>query len=82
MKKSIYTKDAPEPIGPYSQAIIANNMLFISGQIPIDPASGNLVQNNIQLQTKQVMENIRAILKDSGLEFSNIIKVSIFLTYM
>jgi 2-iminobutanoate/2-iminopropanoate deaminase len=81
-KKVIYTAQAPEPIGPYSQAIQAGNMLFISGQIAIHPPSGNLITASIEEETKQVMENIRQILKIAGLDFSNVVKTSIFLNDM
>jgi 2-iminobutanoate/2-iminopropanoate deaminase len=64
MKKVINTNNAPAPIGPYSQAIIAGNLLFVSGQIPINPATGELIMTDIKAETKQVMENIKAILTD------------------
>jgi 2-iminobutanoate/2-iminopropanoate deaminase len=82
MKKIINTSNAPAPIGPYSQAVIVNGMLFASGQIAIDPASGNLVTGDIKSETKQVMENIHSILSAAGLDFSNIVKTSIFLSDM
>lgn len=82
MKKIIYTKDAPEPIGPYSQAILANNMLYISGQIAINPYSGDLVLESIGSQTRQVIENLNAILTESGIDLNNIVKSSIFITDM
>jgi 2-iminobutanoate/2-iminopropanoate deaminase len=78
MKKVINTNNAPAPIGPYSQAIIAGNLLFVSGQIPINPATGELVMTDIKTETKQVMENIKAILTEAGADFSNIVKTSIF----
>ena len=81
-KKVIFTKEAPEPIGPYSQAIEAGNMVFISGQIAIQAATGNLITSNIDDETKQVMANLDAILKASGLTFSNIVKTTIFLKDM
>jgi len=81
-KKIIETKSAPAPIGPYSQAVQAGNLLFVSGQVPIDPATGNVVQQDIQAETKQVMENIKAILNEAGMDFTNIVKTTIFLTDM
>ena len=81
-KKIILTKNAPAPIGPYNQAVQFGNMLFISGQIPIDPATGNMVQTNIQTETTQLMNNLLAILSEAGMDFSHVIKTSIFLTDM
>ena len=82
MKKIVNTADAPAPIGPYSQAVIAGNFLFASGQIAINPADGNLVVENIKAETKQVMENIKAVLNEAGLDFGNIVKTTIFLSSM
>jgi len=82
MKKIINTNNAPAPIGPYSQAVAANGFLFVSGQIPSDPATGEIVSGDIKAEAKQVMENIKAILTEAGLSFSNIVKTSIFLTDM
>jgi 2-iminobutanoate/2-iminopropanoate deaminase len=81
-KRIIRTNQAPAPIGPYSQAIQFGNMLFISGQIPIDPATGNLVSGSVKDETHQVMKNLDAILKEAGMVFSNVIKTSIFLMDM
>ncbi len=81
MKKSLNTENAPKPIAPYSQSILVNGMLFVSGQIPVNPKTNEIV-NGIEDQTKQVMENIKAILKDAGLKMSNIVKASIFLSDM
>src|SRR4051794_23174532 len=81
-KKIILTGKAPAPIGPYSQAAQFGDLLFVSGQIALDPLSGNLVQDSIQDETRQVMKNIEAILHEAGLDFSNIIKTSIFLMDM
>jgi len=81
-KKIIYTADAPAPIGPYSQAVQSGNTLFVSGQIAIDPASGDLVTSSIEDETKQVMKNLQAILTAAGMDFSNVIKCSIFLQDM
>jgi len=82
MKKIINTNNAPAPIGPYSQAVIAGNFVFLSGQIPINPQSGELVMDDIKTETKQVMENIKSILYEAGIDFSHIVKTSIFLTDM
>lgn len=81
-KTVVYSADAPEPIGPYSQAIQVGNMLFISGQIAIQKSSGNILNSDIQVETKQVMENISHILKAAGLDFSHVVKTSIFLKDM
>ncbi len=82
MKKVINTANAPAPIGPYSQAIIAGDFVFVSGQVAINPANGDLVMDTIKSETKQVMENIRSILVEAGVDFSNIVKTSIFLKDM
>ena len=81
-KKIIRTNNAPAPIGPYNQAIQYGDMLFISGQIPLHPATGQLVMDNIQAETTQVMENLKAILAEAGMSFSNVVKTTIFLTDM
>lgn len=78
-KKTIFTERAPRPIGPYSQAIEANGFLFVAGQIPIDPLSGELVQGGIKEQTKRVLENIKAILEAAGLSLQNVVYVTVFL---
>jgi len=80
MKIVVNTTNAPAPIGPYSQAIAAGGFLFVSGQIPADPSTGALVMDDIKTETKQVMENIKAILVEAGIDFSSIVKTSIFLT--
>jgi 2-iminobutanoate/2-iminopropanoate deaminase len=83
MEKTVITSDqAPAPIGPYNQAILANNMLFISGQICIDPVSGELRNKTLQDETHQVMHNLSAILQKSGMNFENVVKTTIFLTDM
>lgn len=82
MKKVINTNNAPSPIGPYSQAVAAGNFVYLSGQIPINPATGELVSENVKAETKQVMENIKAVLAEAGLNFNHIVKTSIFLTDM
>lgn len=81
-KTVVYTPHAPEPIGPYSQAILAGNMLFVSGQIAIHRSSGNLVTGNIEDETTQVMINLSEVLKAAGLSFSDVVKCSIFLKDM
>ena len=78
----VYSPQAPEPIGPYSQAVLAGNMLFVSGQIAIRRTSGNLVTGNIEDETTQVMINLSEVLKAAGLSFSNVVKCSIFLKDM
>ena len=81
MKKIIYTKDAPNAIGPYSQAILSNNTLYCSGQIAID-CKGNLKNENIEEETKQIIKNIAAVLKKAEMDFSNVVKTTIFLKDM
>jgi 2-iminobutanoate/2-iminopropanoate deaminase len=81
-KTIINTPNAPAPIGPYNQAILTGNMLFISGQICLDPATGTLKNNDIQEETHQVMHNLKAILKEAGIDFGNVVKTTIFLTDM
>ncbi|WP_026714145.1 RidA family protein [Flavobacterium daejeonense] len=82
MKKIIFTEKAPAPIGPYNQAVLIGNMLYTSGQIAINPADGNLVTSSIEAETKQVMENIKAILDAAGMTFENVIKSTIFIMNM
>lgn len=82
MKSIIYTEKAPEPIGPYSQAVLAGNMLFISGQIPIDPATNQLITGSIADEARQVMKNLDALLKSSGFLFDDVVKTTIFLSNM
>ena len=81
-KQIINTTAAPAPIGPYNQAVRTGNLLFVSGQIPLDPATGELVNTGIQDETEKVMQNLAAILKEAGMDFSNVVKSSIFLTDM
>lgn len=81
-KTVINSSQAPSPIGPYNQAILAGNMLFISGQICIEPSTGNIKNKDFQEETHQVMHNLKAILQQAGLDFSNVIKTTIFLTDM
>ena len=83
MKKTIIQTDkAPSPIGPYSQAVMIDNILFVSGQVAIDPATGNLNSKDITAETTQVMQNIKAILTEAGMGFENIVKTTIFLKNM
>ena len=82
MKTIINTNNAPAPIGPYNQATLAGGFLFVSGQIPMDPLSGEIISSDIKAEATQVMENIKAILTEAGLSFDNIVKTSIFLTDM
>ena len=82
MKKVVFTDHAPKAIGPYSQAIEANGMLFISGQVPIDPATGKIVDGGIKEQTEQVMKNIGAILQAAGYEYNDVIKSTCLLSDM
>ena len=82
MKKIISTDKAPAAVGPYSQAVLANGILFISGQLPLDPATGMRCGGPITKQTRQVMENIGAILEEAGMDWSHVVKVSIFLDQM
>lgn len=81
-KTVIYSSEAPEPIGPYSQAIQVGNMLFVSGQVAIQRSTGNLVSGDVQKETEQVMINLDAILKAAGMNFSNVVKCTIFLKDM
>tara|TARA_Y100001978_G_C23680079_1_gene428528 strand:+ start:1242 stop:1622 length:381 start_codon:yes stop_codon:yes gene_type:complete len=82
MKTEIYSNNAPKPIGPYSQAIKHGNMIFISGQIAMDYQNSNIINENIAEETETVMKNIMSILKESGCNFQNIVKCSIFLSDM
>ena len=82
MKKAVVTKDAPGAIGPYSQAVRVGEMLFTSGQIPIDPATGAMVDGGIAEQTKQVCENLKAVLAAAGLGFAEVVKTTVFLKDM
>ncbi len=81
-KQIINTTAAPAPIGPYNQAVRVGNLLFVSGQIPLDAATGTLVESGIQDETEKVMQNLAAILEEAGMNFSNVVKSSIFLTDM
>jgi 2-iminobutanoate/2-iminopropanoate deaminase len=80
--KTVHTKDAPAAIGPYSQAVIANGMVYCSGQVAIDPATGALLSGDVQLQTRQVLNNLSAVLKAAGADFSTVVKTTVFLKSM
>ena len=82
MKKIINTKNAPAPIGPYNQAILTNGTLYISGQIPLNPTTGELISGNIKKETEQSMENLKAILTEAEMTFEHVVKTSIFLSDM
>ena len=82
MKKTYNTSNAPSPLGPYNQAVMAGNMFFTSGQIAINSKSGELVINNVKDETRQVMENLKAVLNTANLDFTNVVKTSIFITSM
>lgn len=82
MKKIINTSKAPAPIGPYNQAVLTGNMLFTSGQIALDPATGELVLSDIKSETKRVMDNLEAVLEAANMTFENVVKTSIFISDM
>jgi 2-iminobutanoate/2-iminopropanoate deaminase len=82
MKKIIYTKNAPAPIGPYNQAVLVGNTLYTSGQIALNPLTMELVLDDIETETKQVMENMKAVLAAADMTFENVIKASIFIMNM
>jgi len=82
MKKIINTKNAPAPIGPYSQAVLVGNTLYTSGQIAINPLSNELVLDDIKSETRMVMENLKAVLLEAEMDFSHVIKCSIFISNM
>ncbi len=82
MKKIIFTPKAPAPIGAYSQAVLKDKMLFTSGQIAINPDTGDLILDSIESETKQVMDNLKAVLEAAGMTFENVLKTSIFLSDM
>lgn len=82
MKKIIRTTNAPAPIGPYNQAVLTGNTLYISGQIPMHPQTGELVTGGIQKETQQAMENLKAILEEAGASFEQVVKATIFVNDM
>ena len=79
MKKIIHTDKAPKAVGPYSQAVRAGNLVFTAGQVPIDPATGKLVQGGIKEQARQVLENLKSVLEAAGTDFSKVVKSTVFL---
>lgn len=81
-KQAINTKQAPAPIGPYSQAILSGDTLFISGQIPVNPQTNQLIKGDVSDETHQVMNNLKFILREAGMDFSHVVKTSIFVTDM
>lgn len=81
-KSAVYSQDAPAPIGPYSQAILTGNLLFVSGQIAIQQSTGDIINANIEAETAQVMSNVEAVLKAAGMDFTHVVKCSIFLKDM
>ena len=82
MKKIIFTEKAPAPIGPYNQAVLSGTTLYTSGQIAIDPATGDLISATIEAETQQVMENLSAVLEAAGMTFENVVKSTIFISDM
>lgn len=82
MKEIVSTENAPSAIGPYSQAIKTGNMVFVSGQIPIDPATGEFVSNDVTEQTEQVLKNLSAVLEAAGSSLNNVVKTTVFLADM
>jgi 2-iminobutanoate/2-iminopropanoate deaminase len=82
MSEAIFTADAPAPIGPYSQAILSGGDLFCSGQIPLDPATGNIVEGDISAQTERVLQNLGNVLRAAGYAFEDVVKTTIFLADM
>lgn len=82
MKEIISTQNAPAAIGPYSQAVRAGNLLFVSGQIPVDPATGEVVEPTIQAQAKRSLENVKAVLEAAGASLDNVVKTTVFLKSM
>jgi 2-iminobutanoate/2-iminopropanoate deaminase len=82
MKQAISSPEAPKAIGPYSPAVRAGQLLFVSGQVPLDPATGNMVEGDIAVQTRRVLDNIGALLKAGGLAFSDVVRTTIFLADM
>ncbi|MBI4886619.1 MAG: RidA family protein [Acidobacteria bacterium] len=79
MRRAVASPDAPQPLGPYSAAVLSGNLLFVSGQVPVDPATGAVVGTDITAQTEQVMRNIGALLKAAGLGYEHVVKMTVFL---
>jgi 2-iminobutanoate/2-iminopropanoate deaminase len=82
MKAAVSTRSAPKPAGPYSQAIRAGGWLFVAGQIPLDPATGNLVDGDVTVQTRRVLDNLGAVLTAGGLSFADVVRTTVFLADM
>tara|TARA_B100001063_G_scaffold39935_1_gene33719 strand:- start:1751 stop:2128 length:378 start_codon:yes stop_codon:yes gene_type:complete len=82
MKKVIYTNKAPDPVGPYNQAVFSNDTLYISGQVALNPKNGKMINNSLEDETNQVMNNLKAILNEVDFNFNNVIKSTIYLTNM
>lgn len=82
MRTTVATEGAPRAIGPYSQAVISNGMVYLSGQIPLDPSSGQVVEGDIARQTEQVLENLRAVLDKAGASLASVVKTTVFLADM
>ena len=82
MKQIIHTNNAPQAIGPYSQAVMANGTLYVSGQIPVVPATGAIVSDKVEDQTRQVMENVKAVVEAAGLTLDNVVKTTVFIKNM
>jgi 2-iminobutanoate/2-iminopropanoate deaminase len=82
MREAISSDGAPKAIGPYSPAVRAGNLLFVSGQVPIDPATGNMIDGDVSAQSRRVFDNIGALLKAAGLSFSNVVRTTVFLADM
>lgn len=78
-RKAIYSNEAPKAVGPYSHAVSAGGLVFTSGQIPLDPASGQMVVGDIRVQTRRVLENLRAVLRSAGCDLSDVVRVGVFL---
>ncbi len=81
-KEVIMTREAPQTIGPYSQGIKIGNLLFCSGQIPLDPTTGKIVRGTIEVQTRRVLENLGAVLREAGMEYRDVVSVTVFMTDM
>ncbi|MBQ5668336.1 MAG: RidA family protein [Peptococcaceae bacterium] len=82
MKQIIHTNNAPQAIGPYSQAVMANGTLYVSGQIPVVPATGAIVSDKVEDQARQVMENVKAVVEAAGLTLNNVVKTTVFIKNM
>ncbi len=82
MRKAVFSQDAPKPIGPYNQAVQAGNFLFVSGQFAIDPQENKLIVENVRLQTRLIMENVKVILNSAGYSLNDLVQVTVFLSSM